>query len=101
MPCFTTKLTGKHLRSRPRTYSFLPSWARFLNTVAASKSPSASARSALTLSPYVCGKLPSGGLPNVGETRPPSRNRRRVALDGGAVPSPPTRHQNRVFGGVG
>src|SRR5258708_22626997 len=36
MPCCTTKLTGKHLRSPPQPLTFLPSWARFLNTVAAS-----------------------------------------------------------------
>jgi hypothetical protein len=35
MPCCTTKRTGKHLRSPPQPLPFLPSWARFLNTVAA------------------------------------------------------------------
>ncbi len=35
MPCFTTKLTGKHLRSSPQPLLLFPSWARFLNTVAA------------------------------------------------------------------
>ena len=35
MPCCTTKLTGKHLRSSPQPLPFLPSWARLLNTVAA------------------------------------------------------------------
>jgi len=33
------KLTGKHLRSLPRPQPFLPYWARFLNTVAASGRP--------------------------------------------------------------
>jgi len=36
MPCCITKRPGKHLRSPPRPLPFLPSWARFLNTVAAS-----------------------------------------------------------------
>jgi Transposase IS116/IS110/IS902 family len=35
MPCFTTALTGKHLRLAPQPLAFLPSWARFLNTVTA------------------------------------------------------------------
>src|SRR5712671_2697408 len=35
MPCFTTKLTGKHLRSLPLLLPFLPFRARFPNTVAA------------------------------------------------------------------
>ena len=36
MPCFTTKLTGKHLRLLPPLVPFLPLRARFPNTVAAS-----------------------------------------------------------------
>jgi hypothetical protein len=35
MPCCTTKLIGKHLRSPFQPPPFPPSWARFLNTVAA------------------------------------------------------------------
>src|SRR5215469_1573832 len=35
MPCFATKLTGKHLRSLHRPQIFLPLRARYLNTVAA------------------------------------------------------------------
>ena len=35
MPCFTTKLIGKHLRSSPQPLLLFPSWTRFLNTVAA------------------------------------------------------------------
>src|SRR6516225_6630541 len=35
MPCFTTKLPGKHRRSPLPLLPFLPSWARFPNTVAA------------------------------------------------------------------
>ena len=35
MPCFTTKLTGKHLRSLPPLLPFLLFRARFPNTVAA------------------------------------------------------------------
>src|SRR5271170_524111 len=33
MPCFTIRLTGKHLRSPLQALPFLPSWARYLNTV--------------------------------------------------------------------
>ena len=36
MPCFTTKLTGKHLRLLPPLLPFLSYRGRFLNTVAAS-----------------------------------------------------------------
>ena len=34
-PCFTTRLTGNHLPLPLQALPFLPSWARYLNTVAA------------------------------------------------------------------